>query len=726
MKNRAFSFGLMGTAVALVMVAVMAATMTRPAAQGGDAPRIDNDDIGGVVTSTKGPEAGVWVIAETTDLPTKMSKTVVTDDRGRYVVPDLPKANYNVWVRGYGLVDSPKVMSAPGRVVNLSATLAPTPRAAAEYYPANYWYALLNVPDKSEFPGTGPKGNGIAETLRTQAQWINNVKTTSCTPCHQMGNKATREMPANFPPFASSVEAWDHRLKSGLDGAANMYAYTNRFGRDRLLRLYADWTDRIKGGEYPQEAPPRPQGVERNFVITQWDWADDRRYFHDAVATDKRNPTVNANGQIFGVEENASDFMSVLDPKTNTATQMTIPILDPKLPIASPAKIGVPSPYWGEEVYWNSKVIAHSNVMDHKGRLWNTSRTRPPAQQPEFCKEGSSHPSAKHFPLNTSGRQYTVYDQQTKKFTIVDTCFGTFHLNLAHDANNTMWSGEGGVAGWVNLKVLDETGDAQKAQGWAPLILDTNGNGRQDAWVDPDQPVDPTKDKRIDASFYGIAVSPVDGAVWGNINAFPGAAVRVMPGPNPPMTTIAEIYEVPYGQVPGHVYNPRGMDVDANGVFWTVLASGHYASFDRRKCKGPLNGPNATGKHCPEGWAFYPVPGPNFKGNPESAAADSNYYNWVDKYDTLGLGKNVPIATGNLSDSLLILRDGKWVVLRVPYPMGFFVKQLDGRFDDARAGWKGRGLWTTSANRTPWHLEGGKGTRPKAIKFQFRPDPLAR
>ena len=128
MRNRAISFGLIGAA----LVFVLAATANRPAAQGGDAPRIDNDDIGGVVTGPRGPEAGVWVIAETTDLPTKMAKVVVTDDRGRYVVPDLPKANYSVWVRGYGLVDSARVMSAPGRTINLSATPAPNARAAAE------------------------------------------------------------------------------------------------------------------------------------------------------------------------------------------------------------------------------------------------------------------------------------------------------------------------------------------------------------------------------------------------------------------------------------------------------------------------------------------------------------------------------------------------------------------------------------------------------------------
>src|SRR5437870_6463479 len=109
----------------------------------GEAISIGNDDIGGVVNSTKGPEGGVWVIAETTDFPTKFVKIVVTDDRGRYLVPQLPKANYKVWVRGYGLVDSEPVQTTPGRIVNLTAVLAPNARAAAEYYPAIYWFSLL-------------------------------------------------------------------------------------------------------------------------------------------------------------------------------------------------------------------------------------------------------------------------------------------------------------------------------------------------------------------------------------------------------------------------------------------------------------------------------------------------------------------------------------------------------------------------------------------------------
>src|SRR5216117_2440593 len=96
-------------------------------------------DLGGTVTSANGPEAGVWVIAETTDLPTKFAKIVVTDDKGRYVIPDLPMANYSVWVRGYGLIDSPKIKTTPGKTVNLTALIAPTQAQAAEYYPAVYW-----------------------------------------------------------------------------------------------------------------------------------------------------------------------------------------------------------------------------------------------------------------------------------------------------------------------------------------------------------------------------------------------------------------------------------------------------------------------------------------------------------------------------------------------------------------------------------------------------------
>ncbi len=165
---------------------------------------------------------------------------------------------------------------------------------------------------------------------------------------------------------------------------------------------------------------------------------------------------------------------------------------------------------------------------------------------------------------------------------------------------------------------------------------------------------------------------------------------------------------------------------DRNGVYWSALASGHLASFDRRKCKGPLNGPTATGPHCPEGWTLYAEPLPQFKGMTDPGSVEGSYYTWVDQFDTLGLGANVPINTGNASEALLALKDGKWVVLRVPYPLGFYTKWMDGRIDDPKGGWKGRGLWATVSTRAPFHMEGGKGTMSKVLKVQVRPDPLAR
>ncbi|MBM2813162.1 MAG: hypothetical protein HW416_3921 [Chloroflexi bacterium] len=541
MRATRFLYGsIVGICLAILLAASAAGTSAGQIPN--DAVRIDTDDVGGVVTSTRGPEAGVWVIAETADLATKFVRIVVTDDQGRYVVPDLPKANYNVWVRGYGLVDSRSVQAAPGLILNLSAVVAPSPRAAAEYYPANYWYSLLRVPGKSEFPGTGPSGNGIAPTMRSQGQWVDMLKTDGCHGCHQIGDKASREIPKSLGVFPSSVAAWERRLQSGQDGAT-MIGRVNAMGKARSLAGFADWTDRIAAGEMPP-APPRPQGVERRVVITMWDWATPQTYFHDEVSTDRRTPTVNASGPVYGVHENGSDFMSVMDPVRHTATQVPIPVRIPDTPYSSPRQVTASSVYWGDEVIWNSKATAHSAMIDAKGRVWMASRIRP-ADTPAFCRPGSDHPSAKVFPIERSGRQVSYYDPKTGQFTLIDTCFGTHHLLFAEDANNTLWfSGGGEVVGWLNTKMFEETGDEAKSQGWTALILDTNGNGKRDAYVEPDQPLEPTKDKRLPDAFYSAIPSPVDGSIWGTVTGFPGAVVRLNPGSNPPATALAEIYEV--------------------------------------------------------------------------------------------------------------------------------------------------------------------------------------
>ena len=711
--------------VVVLLAVSLVSTSARQLPAGGTVA-IDNDDIGGVVTGAKGPEAGVWVIAETTDLPTKFVRIVVTDDRGRFLVPDLPKANYQVWVRGYGLVDSAKSQAVPGKIVNLTAAMAPNPRAAAHYYPAGYWFSLLKVPDKAEFPGTGDTGNGISPVMRSQAQFVRLLKTGSCWSCHQIGNQTMRELSPALGTFPSSVAAWERRIQSGQAGS-QMSGGLNQFGRRRALEMFADWTDRIAAGEVPP-APPRPQGAERNVVITQWDWADPKSYLHDLVTTDRRNPRLNPGGPIYGSLELSSDYLPVLDPVRNTVSRVPLTVRDPRTEPASGAEMPQPSQFWGNDVLWTSKNNVHNPMMDEAGRVWLTSTVRPP-ENPDFCKAGSTHPSARLFPVDRAGRHLAMYDPKTKKLTHISTCFSTHHLMFAEDANRTLWtSGGGQVVGWLNTKMFDETGDEARSQGWTALVVDTNGNGRRDAYTEANQPADPTKDRRISSPFYAVSPAP-DGSIWGSTLGFPGAIVRLNPGSNPPETALAEVYELPGSGDPKADtlgFSPRGGDVDRNGVYWSALASGHMASFDRRKCKGALNGPNATGQHCREGWTFYPEPLPQMKGVSETGSAEASYYTWVDQFDTLGLGANVPINTGNASEGLLALKDGKWVVLRVPYPLGFYTKWVDGRIDDPNRGWKGKGLWATVSTRTPFHMETGKGTTSKVMQFQLRPDPLAK
>ena len=715
-----------------------AVVVTQDAPVRPDSVSLDPDDVGGVVTSPNGSEAGVWVIAETDDLATTFRKIVVTDELGRYLLPDLPDATYRVWVRGYGLVDSTPVDAVPGQQVQLTAVPAPDPQAAAAIYPANYWHSLLEVPPASAFPGTGTPGNGISPEMRTQADWIYQMKAT-CELCHQIGTRATREIPESLGAFDSSHAGWIRRVQSGQNGAA-MARGMERFG-ELGYAMYADWTDRIAAGEVPP-APPRPQGLERNLVLTLWEWGGPTAFVHDEITTDKRDPTVNAHGPLYGVDHH-NDALLVLDPTTHTATEIPVPMRDPYVP-ADNALLTyssfAASPYWGNEVLWTNPAHPHNPMMDREGRVWMTAAVHE-GVNPDFCRAGSTHPSARAFPLEgPTGMHAQVYDPATARFTPIDTCFGTHHLHFAEDDDDTLYFSTGGdVIGWLNTRLFDETGDAASAQGWCALVADHNGDGVIGEYTEPDEPAQPGLDRRLNPGSYGLIVNPLDGSIWfaapgvGTARpaseGVPGRILRLEVGDNPPASCKAEVYEPPFGS-PGlsDAYTPRGIDVDRNGLIWTALAgSGHLASFDRRKC-AVLNGSTATGRHCAEGWTLYQTPGPRFKGASDDTNADFHYYNWVDQFDTLGLGANVPIANGSGSDSLLALQPetGAWVTLRVPYPLGFYTRGMDGRIDDAAAGWKGRGVYADYGQNAVWHIEGGRGTRSSIVKFQIRPDPLAK
>jgi hypothetical protein len=698
------------------------------------------DDIGGTVTSTKGPEAGVWVIAETRELPTRYIKIVVTDDKGRYVLPQLPKAKYQLWVRGYGLVDSKPIDATPGNQVDLTADVAPDAKAAAEYYPAAYWYAMLNPPAESEFPGTGATGNGIAPSMLTQQHWLENMK-ENCMFCHQLGDKVTRTVlqPGN------SVEAWASRIQmvrapddpvihnEGKFMSDTMQNNMAHFGRDRALKMYASWTDAIAAGATPKVTPARPEGKERNVVLTIMDWGGGR-FIHDQITSDHRDPNVNAGGPIYGMGMLHSQ-LEILDPKTLQTATVPVPGLD------------------GSQ--HDDSVRIHADEMDGKGRVWMPTVSTA-GDEPAWCSDGSV-PSSKYYPLtdHKHAAQMVLYDPATKKIENIPMCSGGNHSNFTFSGPNILYlSGDTQVISWINTDIWDKTHDPKQATGWCPMVVDTNGDGKIDPdrskWVHPgdalknvsgEEGVGPLqaeaakkaaeqanagKDTQISRYLYGMSVAK-DGSIWeaAYVPYVPSGLVHLIPGNHPPETCKTEYYEPPLKDGKYAAVGIRGVGIDSQGIAWAAFSSGQVGAFDRRKCK-VTNGPTAAGgQQCPEGWTFYDLPSPKL-GN-TFATTDFVYSEWDDMHDVVGLGKETHFFPATNSDSIVALPEGqtKFVTFRVPYPMGFYTRGLDFRIDDPKTGWKGKAMHATYASGVQWHQEGGEGEYSKEVAFQLRPDPLA-
>ncbi len=721
-----------------------AGTLVPHAAQAADAIKMDGDDIAGTVTSAKGPEAGVWVIAETSELPTRYIKIVVTDDKGQYLLPDLPKAKYKVWVRGYGLVDSDPVDVTPGNKTDLTAKVAPSAKDAAEYYPAAYWYSLLQPPAESEFPGTGATGNGIAPTMVTQQHWLENMK-EQCMFCHQLGDKTTRTILAP----GNSVEAWSQRIQmaradgdpaignNGKSLSGQMQNNMAHFGKERGIKMYAEWTDKIAAGALPP-VPPRPEGIERNVVLTIQDWGQGR-FIHDQASSYRWNPNVNANGPIYGMGT-LHGTLEILDPVSHKVSKVDIPGVDG-------------SPH-------DDTAGVHADEIDSQGRVWMPSIYRE-GPAPKWCSDGSV-PSSKLFPL--SGGQYSkaaalpVYDPKTKKVTVISMCVGGNHSGFTNDGNETLYmSGDTQAVSWINTKVWDQTHDASKATGWCPMVLDTNGDGKIDQdkskWNPPTftlagdigetgggnsqeanvkaasgaPKIDGTKDTVLSTYLYGAATAP-DGSVWlaGYVPYVPSGIVHMIPGKHPPETCKTEFYQPPKVDGKYKAFGIRGVGVEKDSnIAWAAFSSGQIGKFDRSKCK-VLNGPTATGQQCPEGWTFYDLPSP--KLDHTSATSDFAYSEWADFSNVMEQGANTHFFPAINSDSVLMMKntdDGKLYSFRVPYPMGFYTRGMDFRINDPKAGWKGREMTATYASSTLWHQEGGEGENSKLVQFQLRPNPLA-
>ena len=291
---------------------ISAPTIYQPlrAAQASRAPGIpiDKSSIGGVVVNADNqtPEVGVWVIAETKALPVPFREIVVTDDQGRFLVPDLPEGPYELWVRGYGLKDSASVKASRGEQISIQVTSAKDPQEAARIYPASYWTSLIQPPTKKAIP----------DHYSSRDEWIADWR-AGCNQCHQLGMVATRRY--THPDDWNSIFQRNPVMKETA----------NRLGMQLLAKTLADWDTQIKAGEVPP-APPRPLGIERNVVVSQWDWGANDSFIHDLNSTDKRNPTLYPYGKVYGADRVGGGRLWVLDPMLNTVTKYQVQPRDPK------------------------------------------------------------------------------------------------------------------------------------------------------------------------------------------------------------------------------------------------------------------------------------------------------------------------------------------------------------------------------------------------------------
>ena len=631
--------------------------------------QVDKSSIGGVVVNSAGakPEAGVWVIAET-KLHVPFRRIVVTDDQGRFLVPDLPDALYEIWVRGYGLKDSEHVKAARGELIKIEVASASTPQEAARIYPASYWMSLVALPPR----------DAIARKFEGMDHWDAEFR-GGCNQCHQLGMVATRRH--------TNAEDWDGIFQRNV----GMSAAADRLGRTLIEKTLADWATRIQSGEVPQ-APPRPAGIERNFVITQWDWGAPESFIHDVISTDKRNPTLYPYGRVYGADRTGGGRLWVLDPTENTVNMVqiqprTMKNYNPKLDY-----------YHDRETSGEWMASPHNPMLDEQGRVWMTEPIHGylPEDYPKWAKRTIATEANSPEEINLAyqllltkrhSMQLGFFDTKTQKFVGVDTPYTTHHLQF--DNEGRLWTNNPGdvvALGMLDTKLLDpknpEQTEAAAQKAWMRVDMDTK--------------------KTVPGSGYAVAVDPLDGTIWESDPATGGPQNKLYMFD--PRTRKFKDYPL---ALPGRL--PHGIDFSTDGMVWFSAGSGHLGRFDPRT----------------EKFAYWELPGPKFKGaGKETGSTEYPYFLWVDQFDALGMGQNTVIVTGTTSDSMLIFDPKKesFSVVRVPYPIPFYTRGLDGRIDDTSAGWKGRGLWATYSSYMPKFTE----TRIGSVDhIQLRPNPLA-
>jgi streptogramin lyase len=479
-------------------------------------------------------------------------------------------------------------------------------------------------------------------------------------------------------------EQWNKllSLNRGMSSAAD------ELGRPLLTKTLADWVGRMRAGALPP-APPRPAGIERNFVVTQWDWGSAQSFVHDNVATDKRNPTLYPYGKVFGADRMYGGRLLVLDPVKHTVEALQV---EPRSKDGYDANKDYYHTIEGDAERWMASP--HNPMMDDQGRVWMTAGMRAGGAEnnPRWIKETivteSMSPEEiaiayQSMASRGNGMHLGFYDSKTGRFGQVDTSFPTHHLQF--DWQGRLWT-DAGIIGTLDLNKLDfKNIPATEAKA-------------QTAWMR----VDPRTKRVLPSGGYGITISPVDGNVFISVSTSNGSENKIWK--IDPKTRKMTDYPLP---APGRL--AHGIDHSTDGRVWFSAGSGHLARFD----------PKA------EKFTYWELPGPKYPGTgKETGSTEYPYFLWVDQFDTLGMGKDMVIVTGTSSDALFIFdpKTERFSTFRMPYPLPFFTRGLDGRIDDARAGWKGRGLWASYNSYLPKYSETRMGY---VAHIQLRPNPLA-
>lgn len=691
---------------------------------------------------------GAWVMAMDESLPTRPRTIVVSDARQRYEIPDLvPGVEYTVLGRAYGCKDKwIKGVKTGHLAIHLDCDISP--QEAAQIYPANYWASIVHFPAAGDFPGTGPikdGGNGIGTGFGERAEFIARFY-LSCHLCHQVGGPAARKLTSPFlwdramrmtktpqtPGFPAGLDvpghipgASDTRSSSGGNMFGSYRGYSGGVGSNdtgifvdspdghrldnQFATMMGDWATRIANGETPP-MPARPTGRAAQAVIQEWDLGTRHTYNHDGISTHAYDPTVNAHG-VFWAVDIGQDYLWGIDPVTHDELVYKVPMLTGYN--KGEAYQHVPwcdQPGFCSWSVYENPANPHTVNMDKNGLVWFTTATArnqdrsipgTPGYLGALCDDVPPGPPYNGAFHGRSG--IAAFDPGTETFHLVNTCGGTHHL-APEPVDDCIWI----------------SGDSFVLQRWCPT--GPPDVGTYDFW-------EITRDN-IDGSpapgfLYGINVAP-DGTVWAATPGFPGRIIHFDPdcdrGALPPRASSTGTLGCTFEYVPpAPGGGPRGIDVDTRGVAHTGLGgSNHLGIFDESACVTPA---------CSEGWNLVEFPGPRNQGPDgaeipasERGPADWYYYNYVDKFNSSGVGADTSWVCGTGSDSVKAYwpygpRAGEKVTYRIPYPLGTFSRLMDARIDDEDGGCKDRAVWLMNGMDPARFIETGQ---PQAVRMWFR------